>query len=906
MKKLLLTVFLCIGMFAAFSFLESSKAFAAECTWNGSVNDIWSNPDNWNPGCSGTEGIPGNGDDLIFPLSPFTYFMNNDIDGLSLNSLTFHADDNENYMLSGNEINISNGINITRIGGTVILNLDLNLTQSQTFNLAGSFINGNIILNGDLTVASIIDNSVFNGVISGNGEIIVDSYYIIYFAGDNTFNGNITVKSTSKMGISSNAGFGNPDNLITFEEGALLFMDSGNVTSPNDIHFNGNNILVSLGNNELSGDINLGESTWIYTYNGMYTFSGVLSNGDLSIDGGGALILSGTSSNTFNGNTNIYNGTLVLEKTNGSTAINGNIVVGDSTYVAVLTQSESNNIADTSDIIINELGEWYLDGNDETIDTLTLNLGVVNANGGDLTASYIEMTGGGMDSGSSGGIRLNGGMSINNSSVAAYIRGHLYLLASTTTIYGDNFDEQVDLEIPASIHSSNNIIFDGGVTILSGNNNYTGNTTIQGGALLYTTTPNAFGTADGSTAINDVSSVILSVNSFTDYIYEPFIIDSTGYGDFDPISAESSLVLRGDITLATDTSFGVINSPDTLSVWGIISGNHSLTFNNLDSSADEVHFYIENTNTFNGTVIINPNVYLRVAGVNTLSNNHVVISASSTMHIGQSGLGDGINTIIGSISGDGTLLIASGGDVGSMTIGRDEDSLITFNGHITGDGQIFKTGTNTWNHTGTNSHTGLITINEGTLLLNGTDDYSDISLSGNGTLGGNATVLSITGYSGNIAPGNSPGITNVIGDMSLTSAMTTEIEIDGTTPGTGYDQIIVDGDVFLGDSQLNVVMGFTPSVGDTFVIIETENGGTINGTFNNLANDAVFNSGSQYFRINYTATSVTLTALVTPPQLGNTGINIPVAQISFGTIIFGLMTIGYNVKRKNLFKTQSK
>src|SRR5262249_40195372 len=53
------------------------------------------------------------------------------------------------------------------------------------------------------------------------------------------------------------------------------------------------------------------------------------------------------------------------------------------------------------------------------------------------------------------------------------------------------------------------------------------------------------------------------------------------------------------------------------------------------------------------------------------------------------------------------------------------------------------------------------------------------------------------------------------------------IEIDGTTSacvgsGSGlYSEIQVTGDIFLGGATLDVVLGYTPSLGDTYTIIAT-------------------------------------------------------------------------------------
>lgn len=103
----------------------------------------------------------------------------------------------------------------------------------------------------------------------------------------------------------------------------------------------------------------------------------------------------------------------------------------------------------------------------------------------------------------------------------------------------------------------------------------------------------------------------------------------------------------------------------------------------------------------------------------------------------------------------------------------------------------------------------------------------------NGTLDLDATT-SVT-LDGDIRPGTSPGILQVIGDFPQGTASTITIEIDGTTPGTEYDQIVVSagpnttGTIAL-DGTLDVVTSFTPASTDVFMVISYDaRGGTLAG-----------------------------------------------------------------------------
>lgn len=85
-----------------------------------------------------------------------------------------------------------------------------------------------------------------------------------------------------------------------------------------------------------------------------------------------------------------------------------------------------------------------------------------------------------------------------------------------------------------------------------------------------------------------------------------------------------------------------------------------------------------------------------------------------------------------------------------------------------------------------------------------------------------------------IEPGNSPGIVDVYGNMSVGSASTINFEIgglsDGLLSGTPeFDQFIVTGNVnFSGKLKITLYGGFTPTLGDAFKLIQS--GGSLNFT----------------------------------------------------------------------------
>ena len=90
-------------------------------------------------------------------------------------------------------------------------------------------------------------------------------------------------------------------------------------------------------------------------------------------------------------------------------------------------------------------------------------------------------------------------------------------------------------------------------------------------------------------------------------------------------------------------------------------------------------------------------------------------------------------------------------------------------------------------------------------------------LTGNGgTIAGNVTL-----NGGIIAPGSSPGIMTIDGDLDVLGGLL-QFEIGGTAPGE-FDQLIVTGDILSVidlDIEISFINGFLPSVGDMFPLFD--------------------------------------------------------------------------------------
>ena len=179
---------------------------------------------------------------------------------------------------------------------------------------------------------------------------------------------------------------------------------------------------------------------------------------------------------------------------------------------------------------------------------------------------------------------------------------------------------------------------------------------------------------------------------------------------------------------------------------------------------------------------------------------------------------------------------------------------------------------------GTDTYTGTTTVAYGTLKVDGSIAQSAVTVDNGAAFGGNGTAGAVTVESGGtFAPGDPSTIT--VASLTLNSGSYFAEEIGGTSAGTGgaggYDQTYVQqsgGAVSLGGASLDLslVNGFTPSVGQSFTIVDNETGNAVSGTFEGLPQDGVFEIAGTPWRISYSGgsnnRSVTLTA-VGPPIL---------------------------------------
>jgi T5SS/PEP-CTERM-associated repeat protein len=183
----------------------------------------------------------------------------------------------------------------------------------------------------------------------------------------------------------------------------------------------------------------------------------------------------------------------------------------------------------------------------------------------------------------------------------------------------------------------------------------------------------------------------------------------------------------------------------------------------------------------------------------------------------------GSGTGLVNITNGGKLIVESNAMTAVTLVGKEEGSVGTVN--VTGSESVLKAGgfllvgTNRINPTRLGG-TGVVNVANG-----GTIQAGSIVIGPRGTLtGGGGTVIgNVTNAAGVIAPGNSPGVLNVLGNVTLAPAGTVEIELAGTSL---YDQLnafddpdtsLVEGAMSIaGLLDVSLFGGFAPALGDFF------------------------------------------------------------------------------------------
>ena len=373
-----------------------------------------------------------------------------------------------------------------------------------------------------------------------------------------------------------------------------------------------NNILNSAGSNMLGSSLSLGLTGHLPIF--IQVDAGAISM-SCSISGNNAVRINtaaGSSvaylgNNSYTGSTTVANGRLDLNSNGLNAALVGNVVVGTGSGTgAMLTLLQSLEIADNVAVTVLGDGTFDVNGNIESIGTLTINQGTVTLGSGNLTlGGALDMTGGTISG--AGMLGLGGDLSANFGTAGATIAATV-LLNSSRTFAVNDVNAQPSLTISGVIKDgsgASGITKTGAGTLLL---NSSGN--------LYTETTTCLA---GLTQLN---------GSVTPIIPGPLVIgNNTDSADTAIVRNLNSADIAGDVTVNSSGQLDCNNFGQNI---GALNGGGKVMIGNSD-------FFVgfgDHSGSFSGVISGTGTVSKAGAGIQTFAGNNTY-SGSTFVNAGE-------------------------------------------------------------------------------------------------------------------------------------------------------------------------------------------------------------------------------------------------------------------------------
>ena len=725
-------------------------------------------------------------------------------------TLAFNRSNNLTY---SNVISGAGGL--TQAGtGTLILTANQTFTGTTTIEAGGTLqlgnsgttgtVAGDIANAGDL-VFSRSNNVTYAGVISGSGSLTKDGVGTLTLSGDSTFTGATTVDAGT-LTLSPSGRDALANSAVTLEAGGSLTIydpdgytySAGSLAGAGTLNLGGTYLYVGANNNDT-------------TFSGTISVTGSYGPGVLGKYGSGTMTLSGGD---INAPMEVYQGELVLEGITGyigaSSVSSGKLTlknVGADLGIHSLSNRDemlitgSGTDLSTSAFISNDgqltisagasveatTSFYQSDGATTIVDQASLSFGKFSG-GATGTISITDPTG--------GGSALTVGQSGSGSSTFAGVIEDYTSGPGSVTKVGTT------------------------TVILTGDNTYTGGTTLSAGTLQL-----GNGGTTGSILGDVANDGTLVFNRSDDVTFAGTI---SGTGSVEQAGTGTTILTADNTTTGgTTISAGTLQLGDggtTGSIIGDVANEGTLAFNRGDDL------------TFAGIISGTGALAKDGAGTLTLTANNTYTGTTTISSGGTLQLGDGgtTGTVVGAIANDGALVV-------------NRSNNFTLAGVISGTGSLTKEGAGTLTLTGDSTFSGDTVINGGAisipslddtnypfknstvevnvdngLVINGGGAYSFGALAGSGslTLGSDSTSLYVgynnadTVYSGNISGGD-----------------TVYKEGTGTWTLTGTNLDVSTLEVKQGGLVLDGAMGLIDSFNGAGGLVTLQNGADIAVSF---------------------------------------------------------------------------
>ncbi|ALM85474.1 hypothetical protein ASB57_23125 [Bordetella sp. N] len=670
----------------------------------------------------------------------------------------------------------------------------LSITGTAMTQLGSTTANRPVTLEAGGGTFDIVDPAAsvtVGGVIDGAGALGKTGTGTLVLAGANTYTGGTQLTGGE---------------LQVTNAGAL---GTGTLTAAGGTTLSNTAPLTLTNTVDLQGNVTVATATPL-------TLSGTV-NGSGGITKTGAADLTLTAPNTYQGNTNLNEGGIIV---GGNSALGtGTLVAADGTQIdaAAGGATVANNVTLGGIMTVRGTNDLVLAGSIGGDPGAGGTVGLVKDGPATLT-----LTG---PNGYAGTTQLNGGTLVVASNTAlgtstlitgagtaldstqAVVLANAVQLDGSTAIVGSN-----DITLAGTVGGAGTLVKNGPATLtLTGTNGYTGGTALNAGALIVGNDA-ALGTgplvtADG-TSLSSQGTVTLANNVTTNGALA--------------IPESAALTLNGTVDGAGSLN---MSGPGTLTLNGTntYTGGTSLAGGTVVAGNDSA--------LGTGPVSVNADSTLQTAPAVTLGNAVALNSGTLTVATPTAGdtttlngaitgggaltkTGDGTLTLGGTNSYSGGTTVAGGtlqGTTSSLqgniatgvgtTVAFDQTTDGTFNGSIGGAGALVKDGSGAVTLNGANSYTGGTTVAAGTLIGDSASLQGNIANSGtvvfnqvgdgdyNGSITGTGTLIKQGGAALTLNGNNQVGGGTTVSQGSLV--------VDGTLSG---GPVNVDAGASLGGS----------------------------------------------------------------------------------------------------------
>ncbi|HEX8911633.1 MAG TPA: autotransporter-associated beta strand repeat-containing protein, partial [Humisphaera sp.] len=590
---------------------------------------------------------------------------------------------------------------------------------------------------------------------------------------------------------------------------------------------------------------------------GENVFAGKVSNGagtlSLVKDGPNAWALTNPA-NDFTGNVTVNDGTLRVTTAGALGTGTKTVAVANSTYPSLALDGSAGNIVLPAGIgftasndgtggrpgaIVNLAGDNVINGQ----------VALVNGNGGNgrltVTAGTLTLA---------GTVNANGATGVR------------------TLLIGGAGNGTVSGVVADGVTSGNarvvSVQKDGtGIWSLTGANTFTGSVSVQAGTLRIgavadPATSQPLGIATSAVTLGTATTVgtLEYAGTAAGTLARPLTVNGAG-GGVVKNSGGQPLTLSGAITTS--------GRPLTLTggafdVTGVVVGTAAGSTLNVDAATVS----LSAANTYNGPTNVLGGGVLRNGVANALPAATAVVVGGAAGNTGGTYDLNGFAQTVASLADAGTGARVITNNAASAAATLTVTGTGTFGGTLkdgpTATLALAKTTGGTLTLSGPNSYSGGTTISAGAVVVaaGGSLGSGPVNVGGTGTLGGAGSVAAPVQVSGGtVAPGVTAGTLSLAGGVAFTGGALS-VDLNGLTPGTGHDQLLVTGgNVALGAgvATLTGTAGFVPTAGTRLWVLNNAGSGTTTGYFlDALGNPARTDGsllfvGSQQFAVYYSA-----------------------------------------------------